>query len=194
MYLYRFETDADFKSAYKGEDYSEPWVSCTDENHQVNYNYKPHITIRVKGAYNNIERTFVLQKYTAPNEESDDFYYFPISTEALWNLFGGVRVNDDNHLDAYLFDSTASTFDVNFEPDSVNENWETGQVFIHDSYALNDGTPSENITNINNVETKYYDSGTWNVVAIYNQEEQKFEIFDDRLIDGAIAYDWSQMK
>ena len=45
-YLHSFGTDTQFEAAYNGNDYIEPWVSYTRENHEVNFN-KQGFMIRV---------------------------------------------------------------------------------------------------------------------------------------------------
>lgn len=43
-YLHKFDSEADFTSAYNGDDYLEPWVSYTEtQNPHVDYNKRPGI-------------------------------------------------------------------------------------------------------------------------------------------------------
>ena len=37
-YIHKYATDAAFKTDYFGSNYSEPWVSLTTENEEVNFN------------------------------------------------------------------------------------------------------------------------------------------------------------
>lgn len=187
MYLYRFETDAEFQSAYKGGEYSEPWVSCTDENNQVHYNYKPHVTIIVRGRTEEKEKTFVLQKHISVDEETGDSatcYYFSVSPEEIWGMFSDTSVAGDNKIHFWLFNHVPDG-QVELEP------FDDGSLTI---YGDNSGTVSENIANIDNITTKCYNAGEWNTVATYNQQEQIFFIYDTRLLDGAIVYRWTQVK
>lgn len=190
MYLYRFETDAEFQSAYKGEDYSEPWVSCTDENHQVNYNYKPHVTIIVRGKTGEKEKTFTLQKYTVVDKNTGDpysFYYFPISAEELWNMFDCTRMSGDNH----IMWSAICKNGVELDGDNISCN----------GYYLDTHTAAENIAEMNYIKLPNYNgTSTEYFTEFVTSDDERNELgtsffwIDDRLVDSTISCSWRQVK
>lgn len=48
-YLHLFDTQADFESAYNGEDYGEPWVGLVKANGKVSYNKPPQPYVEIGG-------------------------------------------------------------------------------------------------------------------------------------------------
>lgn len=184
-FLHKFDTDVQFESAYTGDTYEEPWVSYTVETREVNFNYKPTITIKSAGAldesYNPIwleGRSFNLTKY---DDGEETYWYTNLTCEDFWScLAPGLQVfgRFSNHMAVFKYYNTGAHTDG----DNVSLK---DQVSYESSL---ESTACENLDNINygvrNHESDYgYDSET-HVLYIYNPD----------LVDGEIGFQWSATK
>lgn len=182
--IHLFDSLSAFTEAYTGAQYSEPWVSYTRENTNVNYNKVPTITLRIYG------------RYPAEGTEIEDHHTDLVLPLKKFND-EGVYLNAADITSQELWAPFRAEFEI-YGTMAMGIGWSAvskdgaeiggGTFYIENDFyqdTIDDFTPEENLRRAGNLMNDF--SG-------YDQEKQKFIVADSRILDGMITYKFDKWK